>query len=60
MQVNHKSFVMRGITYIVSNVNETDWTAPPAFNVTCGEPPGSPSVSPDAVQAGIDKTFTPR
>ncbi|WIA24014.1 hypothetical protein OEZ85_013638 [Tetradesmus obliquus] len=58
-KVPDKSFILRGITYMVSNVNETDWTVTPAFNVTCGDAPGSPSVSPDAVQAGKDKTFIP-
>ncbi|WIA42650.1 hypothetical protein OEZ86_008618 [Tetradesmus obliquus] len=50
---------MRGITFFVSNVNETDWTVTPAYNVTCGDAPGGPSLAPDAVQAGIDKTFIP-
>uniref|UniRef100_A0A383V735 Uncharacterized protein n=1 Tax=Tetradesmus obliquus TaxID=3088 RepID=A0A383V735_TETOB len=50
---------MRGITFFVSNVNETDWTVTSAYNVTCGDAPGGPSLAPDAVQAGIDKTFIP-
>lgn len=60
LQVHEKSFVMRGVTFIISNMNETDWTVTPAYNVTCGDAPGGPSLSPEAVQAGIDKTFVPR
>jgi hypothetical protein len=59
-QLDEKSFVMRGISFIISNVNDTDWTVTPAYNVTCGDAPGGPSRAPDAVKAGIERTFIPR
>jgi hypothetical protein len=54
-----KNFVLRGITFIVSTINEADWSTSPAYNVTCGDPPGAATLAPEATAALNGRYFIP-